>query len=271
MKKILIIVIIIIFCSCSNRHVSMQSQTAHIYGKRAYERFNNCDFHNALVNYHKAFANAGISDEPLLQAQYLFNIGRVFFEMELFDSAEQYFSACIHEYHYYQDSVAEAASIAWKTMCLAILGKNDSVKNMTENFTFLRNRLNLNFWYNINARIEMALGNLTRASIFLDSSLNVLQKKRNYESLALNCFYRGQVAAFQGDYNRALVLLDSALIVSEVTDIKYRRWRMHLEIAKINYCLGNNSIGERYYYRALQCIVSGVKFPEIDSVAYCNY
>ncbi|HEX3019009.1 MAG TPA: hypothetical protein VHP36_01845 [Chitinispirillaceae bacterium] len=262
--------VLILLCGCASRQVSLHSQTAHNYGKRAFDSFNSGDFSDALLNYNQAFRYAGLSDEPLLKAQYLFNIGRIHFEMDHFDSAANYFSASLKEFSFYGDSADEASAAAWLVMCYAYQGDFDNAELLRKTAVFQRNRLNKHFWYTVLARLEIAQTDYDEASLLLDSASIPLKKRKDKELLSMNCFYRGLIAGRQGRLQDSRLLLDSSLALSDGLAATYRRWKILLELSKVSYCLDLNSeAAQRYYYRSEECRPTGVKFPEISEISDC--
>lgn len=262
----LLLVLLLPLLGCAPKTVSLHAQSAHSYGNRAFNSFISGDFIAALTNYGKAFTYAGYSDDPVLQAQYLFNIGRIYFEMDQYDSANRYFSASLQEYIFYHDSSGEAAVTAWKAMSYSFSGKHDSAEILCTTAGFNRNRSNLPFWYTVRARMESAKRNYLHASLLLDSALNILRKKEDFDLLSMNCFYRGSIAAVEKRFDKALMLLDSAIELSNESGAKYRRWKILLKLVEVNISLHNENAAHRFYYRAMECAPSGVTLPGIREI-----
>jgi tetratricopeptide (TPR) repeat protein len=89
--------------SCSTPKID-PGATARLYGSRALPLFTEGNFTGAIKEYQKAYVHAARADLPIQQAQYLFNIGRVWYEAGELDSADQALQAAYREFSYYKDS-----------------------------------------------------------------------------------------------------------------------------------------------------------------------
>ncbi|MBN1130828.1 MAG: hypothetical protein JXA71_17700, partial [Chitinispirillaceae bacterium] len=88
--------------SCSGKQFDPGS-TARLYGSRASQLFGDGNFPSAVREYQKAYVQAARADLPLLQAQYLFNTGRVWYEAGELDSADLAFKAAHREFTWFKD------------------------------------------------------------------------------------------------------------------------------------------------------------------------
>jgi len=96
MRKNLLLALCALLFSCANplKGKSPYWYNGYVYGTQAYGLFAQGKLFNAIAHYKKAVGEAERYDIPQQGALYKFNTGRCYYELDEFDSALSFFSAC---------------------------------------------------------------------------------------------------------------------------------------------------------------------------------
>jgi tetratricopeptide (TPR) repeat protein len=257
--------------SCSTPKID-PGATARLYGSRALPLFTEGNFTGAIKEYQKAYVHAARADLPIQQAQYLFNIGRVWSEAGELDSADQALQAAYREFSYYKDSTNAGTTAGFIALIFCHFGNYDSA------FTWyqkgrpkeLRKNSETAFWLTIQARISLLQNRTPEASAWLDRAYESYKKDKSWNGMAQIDYYRASIAFSQARYDDTRALLASSLASLDKTPERYRRWRVLLASAAVSFCLRDAEAGERFYRRSLDCVPRGVAaVPPLDSVQAC--
>jgi tetratricopeptide (TPR) repeat protein len=246
--------------------------TARLYGSRGSQLFVEGNLAGAIKEYQKAYVQAARVDLPLLQAQYLFNIGRVWYEAGELDSADQALQAAYREFSYYKDSSNAGVAAGFIALVFCHAGNYDSAfawyqKGRPKE---LRKNSETAFWLTIQARISLLKNRIPEASAWLDRAYEGYKKDKSWNGMAQVEYNRAAIAYSQARYEDACLLLASSLELLDKTPERYRRWRALLASATVGFCLQDNESGERFYRRGIDCIPRGVvAAPPLDSIRTC--
>jgi tetratricopeptide (TPR) repeat protein len=245
--------------------------TARSYGSRAAQLFTEGNCIGAIKEYQKAYIHAARADMPLQQAQYLFNIGRVWYELDNTDSADIAFRAAYREFMYYQDSASASSSAGFISLTFCKRGKYDSAMSWYKRGRpkDLKSNEEITFWLTIQALISLLQNRISEASAWLDRAYEAYKKEKSWNGIAQVDYYRARIAYAQSKYEEARELLTVSLASLDKTPERFRRWRVLAASAMVSFCLGDAEAGERFYRRSLDCIPRGVSLPHRDSVTIC--
>ena len=256
-----------LIAGCAGSRGKMSDNTARTYGRNAFAHFNAGNFDEALRMYQKALWYAGRSDHPLLKAHYSFNIGRVYFEKGIFDSARQYFYDSYGEFSFYKDTSQASFTAGFLALAYASSGEMDSAWEICRG-KYGRNQSA--FWNTICARVCLLENNFTDASGLLEKAALQYNIKKDAHALALNCYYRALVDFSNKSYSSAHLLLDSALTLLDRVPGRYDRWKVLVGLSGVEFCNGLEQNGYRLYKRAQECAPMGISIPALERVRSCD-
>jgi len=256
----------LVFFSCGGRKTSGYDYAAGAYGKSAYACFNEGDFTGAKKLYSKALLIAQHSDMPSLKARYLFNIGRVYFEEDAFDSAQKYFLESYSEFLFLGDTLSASSAAGFICLSYAGIGALDSAKMIADGTGTGGGA----FWGMVRGRLYLNEGRPEDALREFSAVADLYKKKKNFEQLSLNCFLRGKAALYLKDFKRSRELLDSSIVLLDKTGVRYSRWRVLTGLSALEFCTGEEQRGVMFYRRAQECAPEGVIIPALEKVKSCS-
>jgi tetratricopeptide (TPR) repeat protein len=256
--------------SCAPKKVD-PGENARLYGSRASQLFTGGNLTGAVKEYQKAYTVAAQADLPLLQAHYLFNIGRVYYETGLLDSAELAFLAAHREFSYYKDSVNAGSAAGFIALVFCRHGMYDSA------FAWYRRGRpkeliksgETAFWLTVQARISLLQNRIPEASAWLDRAMEAYRKEKSWNGMAQVDYYRAGIAYSQARHEDARSMLAASLSLLDCSPERYRRWRVLLASATVSFCLRDTEAGERFYRRSLDCAPRGISLPLVETIQGC--
>jgi tetratricopeptide (TPR) repeat protein len=233
--------ITLLLFSCAGNTVD-PGANARLYGSRALQLFTEGNLTGAVKDY-------------------LFNIGRVWYEAGEFDSADEALQAAYREFTYYKDSANAGTAAGFIALVYCHSGNYDRAFAWYQKGrpTELRKNSETAFWLTIQARISLLQNRVPEASAWLDRA----------NGLAQIDYYRAAISFSQARHEDTRALLASSLALLDKTPERYRRWRVLLASATVCFCLKDTEAGERFYRRSLDCVPKGVTVPPLDSVQTC--
>lgn len=259
---------------CATQHKSIAiSDKAGIFGQKAYAQFNSGDFIGAIANYKKAYIKARQLDLPDYAARYLFNLGRVYYEMGKIDSATVFLSSAYHELILLNDTISAGSAAGFLALNFARAGIAESAVVYLEKGRATRKLIRKDdaFFVTIQGLLNWYKQDLLAAGVCFDSAIVLNKNNRHPHVLASVLFYRARVYMALQDYEKSKPLLDSALLILSQMQERYRIWQMLLSYSKLSFCQKDTMDGKRYYTRAVDCAPKGILVPHIDSVMNCSY
>jgi tetratricopeptide (TPR) repeat protein len=276
MKKINALIvgsIAFLLISCGGTGKPDPGEVSRIFGARGSSEFTSGNLLGALAEYRKAYTAAARADLPLQQAQCLFNIGRVHYELGRLDSAETAFLSAYGDFAYYHEPGGRAATAAGFIALVNAYGnKYDSAfawygrgrpKNLSGNAETA-------FWLTVQAHLCVMKERIPEALGYLDRAMECSIKEEMYNSMAQIDYYRAAIAFSCARYNDARKSLAASLVSLDKSPERYRRWRVLLAYATVSFCLRDEEAGTRYYVRAVDCVPGGTTAPPpIDSIRTC--
>jgi tetratricopeptide (TPR) repeat protein len=261
----------LLFLGCGGPRNPDPGDDARLYGARGSVYFTDGNLKGALLEYKHAYVAAARIDLPLQQAQYLFNIGRVYCELGLLDSADTAFQASYREFVFYRDNETARTTAGFVALVNARRGLYDKAFEWYERGrpATLREPQETAFWLTIQAAVCMVKNRAPEAEGYLDQAMVCCQKKKMYNSMAGVDYYRAAIAHSSGNYEDAKQHLAESLAFLDKAPERYRRWRVLLASATVAFCLHDTDAGHRYYKRAVDCAPEGILLPPVDEAAAC--
>jgi tetratricopeptide (TPR) repeat protein len=261
----------LLFSTCGGSGKADPGEPARMYGAQAAIRFTEGNLLGALAEYRKAYAAAARADLPLEQAQCMFNIGRVNYELGRFDSAGEAFSAAWGDYTYFRDTMRAAWAAGFIALVNAQSDRYDSAivwygRGRPENF---RDNAETAFWLTVQARLCTMKDRIPEARGYLDRAMESYKKEKMYIGMAQVGYYQARIAYAAARYDEARAALASSLALLDRTPERFSRWRTLLACSAVSFCLNDRESGTRYYIRAADCAPQGIAIPPIDSVQTC--
>jgi tetratricopeptide (TPR) repeat protein len=264
-----IVVSLLLCVLCASRQVPIPDRTVASYGQNAALHFKNGEFTSALRLYGQARSEAMRLDIPQLEARYLFNIGRIFFECNRFDSALNYFSASRSVYQK-EKSIAEAATAGvYEALSKAYLGNIDSAQTMFKYFSSYVPADDTLMLLTAEMVLALLQGAHEKAFRLGDRALSQLNTTHDHFSRG-NIYYYAAMAAFVADNRtRASALLDSSLYYFERAPWRYRNWKPLLGKAILAFCENDTLSGMTFFKRAENAAPPMLVFPNELLVRKC--
>lgn len=261
-------IVIQLLCGCTNRTAKGYDQP--VYGGQGFKHFCEGDFRAALDDYKSAYLYTGKFDRINAQTGYLFNIGRVYFEMGKIDSCITVMKSARENYLKLGDTVNASVAAGFLSLCFATKNFHDSVWSWYENGHALSVESQRSFWLTIRARVLWIADKNPQSLVFLDSAANIYTKKNDKLSIALNLLYRAEVLFAKGNATEAESLLKESLVKFDSVNEQYRRWKVLIMLAKVSWCLGKQSEAQGYYDRAIQCMPQIFQRPAFGEIKECG-
>jgi tetratricopeptide (TPR) repeat protein len=258
--------IIIFFCSCGGRASLSRGEAAKVFGSRAYSYFSSGDFENALYFYQRARLEAAARDLPLQQSRYTFNIGRLFYEENLPDSALHYLSNACYMLSFNGDSSSASRAAGLIALLHGQKGNFDSADLICNKYSSEKNKDLKAFWISVKARLLFFQNDYTRAQVLLDSVAHYYKKAKNNDAVAGNYLLFANVYLKTKRYSDACEILRRALMCLDKTDVQFRRWKILLTLSECSFLNGDSSSGMIYYARAKDCIPSCFTLPSLELI-----
>jgi tetratricopeptide (TPR) repeat protein len=195
-KTIIVIFTALFLFSCAGPQKPDPGTEARKYGSRASAYFTESNLQAALVEYRHAYVAAAKVDLPLLQAQYLFNIGRVYYELGVLDSADTAFQASYRELVFYKDDETGRTVAGFIALVYARQGRYDNAFEWYERGRpqELKDPGSTAFWLTVQAVVGMVKDRSSEAEGYLDRAMLCYKKLKNYNGMAQVDYYRAAIA-----------------------------------------------------------------------------
>jgi|WetSurMetagenome_2_1015567.scaffolds.fasta_scaffold112929_3 tetratricopeptide (TPR) repeat protein len=261
-----------ILVSCGGAKKPDPGEVSRLYGARGLIQFTGGNLPGALAEYRKAYTAAAQADLPLQEAQCLFNIGRVYYELGFLDSAETAFLEAYGDFTFYKDKDRAATAAGFIALVNAQGNRFDSA------FAWygrgrpgdLSGNAETAFWLTVQAHLCIMKDRMPEAQGYLDRAMECYKSEKMYSSMAQVDYYRAIIAFSSAKYDDARASLAASLASLDKAPERFRRWRVLLAYATASFCLRDEESGVRYYTRAMDCVPRGVAVPPpIDSVRTC--
>ena len=242
-----------------------------MHGSRASAAFTEGNLAGALAEYKKAYVAAARADVPLQQAQCLFNVGRVYYELGYLDSAEQAFGTAQHDFVFYHDDANGRMAAGFLALVYCQSGMYDQAYSWYEKGrpSVLKDRTETAFWLTVQALIAMLKTRTPEAKAYLDEAMKYYAREKKYNGMAQTDYYRALIAYSEAKYDDAAAYLTSSLASLDKVTQRYRRWRVLLASSTVAFCRNEEELGQRYYKRAQDCVPARIELPSVDSIRPC--
>ena len=274
MKKNKILVTIfaaLLLFNCAGPQKPDPGADARLFGSHASSYFTEGNLLSALAEYKHAYVAAAKVDLPLLQAQYLFNIGRVYYELGVLDSADSAFEAAYRELAFYKDEETGRTVAGFIALVYARQGSYDNAFEWYERGRpqELKDPESTAFWLTVQAVVCMVKDRMPEAESYLDRAMISYKKEKKYNGMAQVDYYRAAIAFSSANYEDAKQHLAESLVFLDKAPERYRRWRVLLASATVAFCLHDTDSGQHFYKRALDCVPKGIALPSDGEVTGC--
>jgi tetratricopeptide (TPR) repeat protein len=242
----------------------------YVYGTRAAGFFGEGRIETALAFYKKGLAQAESHDIPEQAAQYRFNMGRCWFELDIYDSACAYFAAAHREFSLCgkQDRARQAAGFA----ALAFSSRH----SIDSAFAWYKlgvitpsKSADKTFWLMVHGRLVWARDHTKEALAYFDEAYDLYKKQEAWHGAVEACFWRAKVYHYYGEYPDAARLLDEALALGDKTPLMFDRWRVLCAASAVSFCSRNEEKAQWFYDRAVKSNAEGNIIPPREKVAAC--
>jgi len=256
------------FSGCTNRTTKGYDQPT--YGGQGYKHFCEGDFRAALDDYRTAYIYAGKFDRIVAQTGYLFNTGRVYYEMGEIDSCISVMKSAWENYEKLIDTTDASAAAGFITLCFATKNISDSAWSWYEKGHSQSVESQRPFWQTVKARVLWIIDKDPKCLVFLDSAADYYNKRKDHLSIALNCLYSAEVLFREGKTAEAESFLKQSLAKFDLVKEQYRRWKVLEMLAKVSWCMGKQDDAQSYYNRAVQCMPESFERPDFKEVRGCS-
>jgi tetratricopeptide (TPR) repeat protein len=263
-------------CAGSRRGASRPDD---VHGSRAHRLFMNGELPRALESYRQAFAVASRVDNNVGAARALSNIGRVYFELGMSDSAALHFVMAYEEFVVFAGVAAASRSAAWAALSFAATGDEMRARcwlGTAETAAAIANAgskrgraTDEHYFALMRGLIDFRLSSRVTDENALIAALAFYRKQKNHSSLSTLYVLLADMEFARGNCTAAKRLLDEALASMDKSGEMYRRSTALQRAAAVSFCLGEETAGRRYYRRAVDTVPRGLTVPPAEEVAAC--
>ncbi|MFP4163229.1 MAG: hypothetical protein ACLFVE_04550 [Chitinispirillaceae bacterium] len=271
MKCFALLLSMVLFFGCASRGKKAVFRNWDTYGIRAYRYFLEGDFVKSIQLYKRGYVHARRADDVSKAAQYLFNTGRVFYEMGFNDSAEVYLSRSYEDMLYYRDSVPASRAAALLSVCEAGRGDKEKSSGWFEKTRVLRGEDCPHFYSCVKTKCSFLLSGRIENPETLESALNYYRKEKNHASLSQIYLIQARQAQRKGDCLSSRELLEKALGALDKSPERFRRHEVLVSLSSVLFCSGEDEAGRRFYGRAVDCAPLGVEIPSLEQISTCQH
>ncbi|MFW6244324.1 MAG: hypothetical protein ACOC36_00410 [Fibrobacterota bacterium] len=239
------------------------------YGIRAYRYFLSGDLAKSVQLYKRGFLRARRADDVHRAAHYLFNTGRAFYELGTMDSAVSYLTRSYEEMLFYKDSVSASRAAAMLALCEAGRGDEAQSSSWFRKTEPLRGEDCEHYYSFIKAKSSWILSRRIENPQALEEAQAYYSKKKEFGSLSQIYYLKAENTRASGDCGASREYLENALDALDRTQERFRRYRVLLALASVQFCSGQEEAGRRCYNRAVDCAPLGIELPSMNQVSSC--
>ncbi|MDR2592020.1 MAG: tetratricopeptide repeat protein [Chitinispirillales bacterium] len=237
------------------------------YGSRAYGYFLDGNMPLAVETYKKGYISARKTDHGHGAARHLSNIGRVYYEMGSLDSAVLYHRRAYEEFRAIDDQGHASKAAAFLALCLATGGDGVQAREWLKTAASTADRRDSEHYLAvIHGLVDCRLGAKIADENAVNAALAFYKKAKDHRMLSTIYILKADNETAKGTYAAAAGYLDSALTAIEISQERYKRSRILLRLASIQFRAGDEGAGKRYYERAAYCAPKGAAVPPIEEV-----
>ncbi|MDD5673799.1 MAG: tetratricopeptide repeat protein [Chitinivibrionales bacterium] len=268
---ILISCFILLLCACvSSRGPGPAWYGTTAQGGRGYELFCQGNFIDALNVYASALATAERYDVIDQVALYRFNIGRVYFERGMPDSARFFLAGAYTLYRQRADKSGAGRAAGFLALAFCKQGILDSAwawykaglpdKKKSEEKAF---------WLTVYGRIFWQEKHDQSALNYFEEAYRQNASCKRLHAMALLNYYRAGIYAYGHDTAEAVRLLTEGLKRSERAPEQYDRSKMLLRLAALLACRNELDMAQQYYVRARNTLPQGATIVSFENLKSC--
>ncbi|MBN1309126.1 MAG: hypothetical protein JXA18_14475 [Chitinispirillaceae bacterium] len=254
---------------CAGRRPPLPDRTVEEGARAGATQFGAGEFSAALRTYRKALGEARRFDLPELQARYRFNIGRIYYECALLDSA----LCCFRESEalFAAEGSAGDAAVAgiFSALTIAYTGRTDSASALLKTAALWVGRDDRATLATAQTIMGLLLLDYRAAERSADRAFEVLRRQRDAHGCGVIFYYRAMSSFMRRQYAETRRYLDSSLSCYRQSPARYRTWKTLLGRAIVEYCAGRIDEGDHYYRRAAAAAPDMVGFPAQAMVRSC--
>jgi len=260
---------LIVFTGCASSKKAARYE-ADGYGERAYRYFLSGNMPAAVEQYKKSYASARKNDRVSDAAQFLSNIGRVYFEIGQYDSAALYLAKAHDEFVTLDDTIAASKTASFLALCLAEQGGAQQALSWSQAARAHSWKESAHYHALMKGRLDTRLSSKITNGSELDAAHTFYKKKKDYSALTTLYALKADTEFQRGGCAEAERLLLEALNANDKAREVYRRSGILLKLAIIKFCAGDADAGKHYYDRAKDCAPKGVNVPPMEEVSECK-
>jgi tetratricopeptide (TPR) repeat protein len=259
--------------SCANplKRKTPYWYNGYVYGTRAHDFFSEGKVTDALAFYKNALVQARTHDIPEQAAQYSFNIGRCFLELDKYDSATGYFEDSYKKFSLCGSDKQARQAAGYAALSFSAASAADSAFSWYARGAITPVKTDeKTFWLMVHGKLLWDRDHSKEALAYFDEAYDLYKNGKSWYGAARTRFLACRVYAYSGDYDEAKKLIDEALSLGNKTPLRFDRWRMLCAAASIYSCR-NDGIKARWFLdRALQCLPDGIGQPSWELFLSCN-
>jgi tetratricopeptide (TPR) repeat protein len=260
-------------CSCAN---ALKGKPAHwrdgyVFGARAAANFTEGKLVTALSFYARGLAQARAHDLPEQAGLYLFNMGRCWLELDVYDSARACFAEARRQFSLRGKEGEARQAAGFAALAWSAAGVPDSALAWYKRGALTpKSTADKTFWLMVHGRLVWARDRTKEALAYFDESYELYKKEKAWSGASAACLWRARVYRYFGDYPEASSQIRLALALGEKSSFLAGRWRVLCAAAAISYCAKDEERAAWYYDRAVKCMPEGKAVPPRDSVMACR-
>jgi tetratricopeptide (TPR) repeat protein len=255
--------------SCANPLKGKSSFWAngYVFGSQGYALFVDGRMDDALAAYRKAWTEARKFDIPSQAAQYRCNIGRCYYEKEVYDSAVVCCVSAYADFIRCGDSASARSAAGIASLAYSGAGNADSAF-----FWYAMGKAGYSqkkekaFWLSVHGRVLWNRDHSALALKDFNDAQCAYKKCKDYYGMTLMSYSKAYANFVLSDYACAKVCIDSALILGDKASLRHDRWKMVLLASAIALAQNDAATAAWYYDRAVACAPRGSIVPALSAL-----
>jgi len=272
MRILMILIGCTLLVSCANplKGKSVHWANGYVYGSQGYALFSDGKLDNAIDAYRKAWSEARTYDIPAQAAQYRCNIGRCYYEKDVYDSAV---ACCVSVYADFMrcgDSASARGAAGIASLAYSGKGNADSAflwqGKIVAGCTLKKEKA---FCASVYGRIIWNRDHSVNAVSCFNQAYAGYKKNKDTYGMTLMFYCKAFAYFTASDFARAHGCIDSALVLGDKVQLRHDRWKMVVLASAIALAQKDTATAAWYYDRAGACVPRGSILPAFaDLVNY---
>lgn len=242
------------------------------FSSRAYDYFNQGDLTRSLMMYKRALVAADKADVQQQAGRYLLNIGRVFTELNMVDSALLSLHGAYFKLMMFGDSASARRSAGFIALIWCSSNELDSAQLWYDRGVagVVKSNDNQAFWLSVSAAIQWKKNHEKSALAYYEKSFELYKGLKQLHAMAQVRLNQASIYYYFGEYDEAQQLLEEALSYSDYSVVRYDHYKMLLALAMVQQCRNNSTAAAITYKRALHCAPTGITLQSFENAIVCS-